>query len=83
MKNLCKCLLAFFALCPMAESAYAQVPSTNDTSAGSNTGMGSGALGGPSPAHLTGAENTAAGNDALSDNTSGSENTAAGIKYRH
>jgi hypothetical protein len=45
--------------------------------------MGSGALGGPSPAHLTGTENTAAGNDALSDNTSGSENTAAGIKYRH
>jgi hypothetical protein len=29
--------------------------------------MGSGALGGPSPTKLTGTENTAAGNDALSD----------------
>jgi hypothetical protein len=40
--------------------------------------MGSGALGGPSPANLTGTENTATGVDALSYNMSGSENTAAG-----
>jgi hypothetical protein len=30
-------------------NAFAQVPSTNDTSLGTNTGMGSGALGGPMP----------------------------------
>jgi hypothetical protein len=78
MKAFYQSLLLAISALALAGVAYAQVPSTNDTSAGSNTGMGSGALGGPSPAHLTGSENTAAGVDALSFNTSGSENTAAG-----
>src|ERR1700733_7534005 len=78
MKAFYQSLLLAISALALGGVAYAQVPSTNDTSAGSNTGMGSGALGGPSPTKLTGPENPAAGNDALSDNTSGSYNTAAG-----
>ncbi|HSY08501.1 MAG TPA: tail fiber domain-containing protein [Steroidobacteraceae bacterium] len=67
----------------VAGAAYAQVPSTNDTSTtdgNNNTGMGTGALGGPSPANLTGSDNTASGAFALSSNTTGSFNTAVGFK---
>jgi len=67
MKAFYQSLLLAISALALGGVAYAQVPSTNDTSAGSNTGMGSGALGGPSPTKLTGTENTAAGNDALSD----------------
>ena len=78
MRTLGQSLLLVIGALAFAGDAYAQVPSTNDTSAGSNTGMGSGALGGPSPANLTGSENTAAGAGALSANTSGSYNTGTG-----
>jgi hypothetical protein len=64
----------------LAGTAFAQVPSTNDTSTtdgNSNTGMGTGALGGPA-APSGGIENTAAGYDALKANTSGNFNTALG-----
>jgi hypothetical protein len=64
----------------LAGAAYGQVPSTNDTSTatGDNTGMGTGALGGPTPVNLTGSGNTAAGYSALQANTTGQENTAVG-----
>ena len=63
----------------LAATAFAQVPSSNDTSDGSqNTGMGTGALGGPTPTNLTGSYNTASGYSALSNNTSGEYNTATG-----
>jgi hypothetical protein len=78
MKTLDQFLLLTLGAVALAGTAIAQVPSSNDTSAGSNTGMGSSALGGPTPANLTGIENTASGNFALSDNTSGSQNTGDG-----
>jgi trimeric autotransporter adhesin len=63
----------------LAGTAYAQVPNTNDTSDGNaNTGMGTGALGGPTPVNLTGTRNTASGAGALAINTSGGGNTASG-----
>jgi len=63
----------------LAGTVFAQVPSSNDTSDGSqNTGMGTGALGGPTPTNLTGSYNTASGYSALSNNTSGEYNTATG-----
>jgi hypothetical protein len=69
----------------LAGAAYGQVPSSNDTSdtASGNTGMGSGALGGPSPASLTGKFNTASGYQALFSNTTGSANTADGYEALH
>jgi Chaperone of endosialidase len=77
MKNIWQSLV--FALV-LAGTAYAQVPSTNDTSDGSqNTGMGTGALGGPTPTNLTGNWNTASGFQALYKNTTGSDNTASGL----
>ena len=46
----------------LAGTAYGQVPATNDTSDSHfNTGMGTGALGGPTPTNLVGGENTASG----------------------
>lgn len=67
----------------LAGTAHAQVPSTNDTSTTDglfNTGMGTGALGGPTPANLTGGNNTASGARALFSNTTGTANTAAGYE---
>jgi len=65
----------------LAGAVYGQVPSTNDTSdANGNTGMGTGALGGPNPVALTGASNTASGKWSLQNDTSGSENTAVGVE---
>jgi len=63
----------------LAGTVFAQVPSTNDTSdANDNTGMGTGALGGPAAAN-SGYFNTASGFYALSSNTS-SGNTATGYE---
>jgi Chaperone of endosialidase len=65
----------------LAGTAYAQVPASNDTSTSDgnqNTGMGSGALGGPTPVNLTGTHNTASGFEALLHDTTGSANTASG-----
>jgi Chaperone of endosialidase len=65
------------ALALLSGAAYAQVPSTNDTSDGlSNTGMGTGAL---NPA-MTGTDNTASGAYALHSNTTGADNTASGFQ---
>jgi hypothetical protein len=62
-------------------TAYGQVPSTNDTSDGNyNTGMGAGALGGPTPTNLTGCCNTASGASSLNYNTTGTGNTAFGYQ---
>ncbi|MGA2191729.1 MAG: hypothetical protein ABSH33_24750, partial [Steroidobacteraceae bacterium] len=68
------------ALALLSTAPYAQVPSTNDTSDPNfNTGMGTGALGGPAASNV-GSYNTAVGYDALSSNsyTLGSYNTASG-----
>ena len=84
--------LALIGALTLAGTAFAQVPNTNDTSSGDNTGMGSGALGtsgtnsgsGNTAAGFqvltnnSGSFNTAIGNEALYWNTSGSENTACG-----
>jgi hypothetical protein len=76
--------LALIGALSLAGTALAQVPSTNDTSttAGANgkwnTGMGTGALGGPTAVNLTGKSNTASGYNVLYYNTSGSFNTASG-----
>jgi hypothetical protein len=65
MKSLSKSFLVLFVMCTMAEAAFAQVPFTNDRSDGNNnTGMGSGALGGPA-ASSGGSYNTASGFYAL------------------
>jgi hypothetical protein len=54
----------------VAWTSNAQVPASNDTSDGNaNTGMGTGALGGPAASN-SGQQNTAAGFDALFNNTS-------------
>jgi hypothetical protein len=62
----------------LSAAAYAQVPATNGKSdPNGNTGIGSGALGGPAASN-GGLDNTAAGGYALYSNTTGSYNTAAG-----
>jgi hypothetical protein len=76
-------LLVTLGALVIAGTAFAQVPAGtwtgNDTSDGSrNTGMGTGALGGPTPTLLTGANNTASGFGALNANTTGYGNTASG-----
>jgi Chaperone of endosialidase len=78
MKTLYQSLLLAIGALALAGTAFAQVPASNDTSdINSNTGMGTGALGGPA-ATSGGIENTAAGFDALKSNTSGNFNTALG-----
>ncbi|MGA2191364.1 MAG: hypothetical protein ABSH33_22845, partial [Steroidobacteraceae bacterium] len=63
----------------LAGAAHGQVPSTNDTSdAHGNTGMGTNALGGPNAVHLSGINNTASGDAALFQNTTGGFNLAGG-----
>jgi hypothetical protein len=77
MKTLSQSLLFAITALALAGTAYAQVPSTNDTSDGSaNTGMGTGALGG---VNLSGTNNTASGYEALFSNTTGTNNTASGV----
>jgi hypothetical protein len=75
-------LLAIGALA-LAGAAYAQVPASNDTSSTDgnfNTGMGTGALGGPAATN-GGAFNTASGYQALQSNTTnGNDNTASGYQ---
>ncbi len=69
------------ALALLSGAAYGQVPNTNDTTTTDgkyNTGMGTGALGGPTPVNLTGYDNTASGFQALFSNTTGYDNTASG-----
>lgn len=62
----------------LAGTAFAQVPSTNDTSdTHHNTGAGTFALGGPTATN-TGNDNTALGYSALNSNTIGFQNTASG-----
>jgi hypothetical protein len=61
-----------------AATVHAQVPASNDTSDGNqNTGMGTGALGGPAPSNF-GSENTAAGYAALFSDSTGMFSTAFG-----
>jgi hypothetical protein len=63
----------------LSSATYAQVPASNDTSdAHHNTGMGVGALGGPAASNA-GFNNTAAGFNALYENTTGIRNTAVGM----
>lgn len=72
-------LLAPIGAFVLAGAAYGQVPASNDTSdSNKNTGMGTGALGGPL-ASSGGLENTATGFDALYSITTGSVNTASGV----
>jgi hypothetical protein len=79
MKTLYQPLLLTLGALAIAGVAYAQVPSSNDTSDGHlNTGMGTGALGGPAASNA-GDYNTASGVDALFSNTTGSNNTALGL----
>ena len=77
MKNLYSYLLLAISTLAAAGTAFAQVPSTNDTSDTTlfNTGGGSGAI---NPA-TTGNDNTAYGYAALTSNTSGESNTAFGV----
>jgi hypothetical protein len=79
MKTLYQSLLLSIGALALAGTAFAQVPNTNDTSdtTTENTGMGTGALGGPTPV-LTGTENTASGWEALNADTDGTQNTASG-----
>jgi hypothetical protein len=79
MKTLYQSLLLTFSALALSATAFAQVPSTNDTSDDhSNTGMGSGALGGPATEN-DGFYNTASGYLALYNNsTGGNDNTASG-----
>ena len=80
MKTLNQSLLLTLGALALAGSAFAQVPSSNDTSdTNYNTGMGSGALGGPAATN-GGEANTASGLDALGSNTTGSSNTASGFQ---
>jgi hypothetical protein len=81
MNTLYRSTLGLIGGLALAGAAFAQVPATNDTSTTDgkfNTGMGTGALGGPNPQALTGTENTASGYQALYENESGSSNTASG-----
>ena len=66
----------------LAGAAFAQVPPSNDTSDPEfNTGMGTGALGGPTASNLAGgSENTASGYEALFSLTTGNTNTASGYQ---
>jgi Chaperone of endosialidase len=78
MKTLNRFLLILIGALALAGVAFAQVPSTNDTSTtdgNQNTGMGTGALG----VGTTGSNNTASGFGALNSNTSGFDNTASGV----
>ncbi|HSY08558.1 MAG TPA: tail fiber domain-containing protein [Steroidobacteraceae bacterium] len=80
MKTLYQSLLLAIGALALAGTAYAQVPTTNDTSDGNqNTGMGTGALGGPAATN-GGFSNTASGADALYSNTGGAFNTASGAR---
>jgi hypothetical protein len=89
MKTLFQSLLLALGALALAGTAYAQVPAGtwagNDISDSTtaNTGMGTGALGGPSPPNLTGDFNTASGYNALFSNTTGKLNTAAGATALH
>jgi hypothetical protein len=66
------------ALTLLSGAVYGQVPSTNDTSDGNeNTGMGTGALGGPAGLN-NGFSNTASGFEALFSNTTGNFNIVTG-----
>src|ERR1700691_132413 len=79
MKPLYQSLLLSIGVLALAGSAFAQVPSTNDTSdENRNTGMGTFALGGPNATALSGIFNTASGFAALLSNTGGGNNTASG-----
>jgi hypothetical protein len=83
MNTLYGSTLGLIGALALAGTAFAQVPASNDTSTTDglyNTGMGTGALGGPTPANLTGGQNTASGYNALYSNTSGSYNTASGYQ---
>jgi endosialidase-like protein len=81
MKTLYQSLLLALGALALAGTAFAQVPSTNDTSGtNANIGMGTGALGGPNAVNLTGGGNTASGDTALANDTSGSDNTASGFE---
>src|ERR1017187_2153399 len=81
MKTRYQSLLLALGALALAGTAYAQVPSTNDTSdtTYSNTGMGTGALVQVTPgSYPVGWQNTASGYYALYSNTTGSQNTASG-----
>jgi hypothetical protein len=78
MKTLYQSLLLTLGALAFAGTAFAQVPSSNDTSDESgNTGMGYAALGGPAATN-GGAYNTASGAGTLASNTNGNSNTADG-----
>ena len=82
MTTISKCATALMLL---SGAAYAQVPSTNDTSdIYNNTGMGSGSLSAliGTPTCVTppsGCSNTASGEVALGRNSTGNYNTAIGV----
>jgi hypothetical protein len=79
MKTLYQSLLLALGALMLAGTAYAQVPSTNDTSdVNNNTGMGTLTLGGPAASN-GGYDNTASGLGALFSNTTGGHNTASGV----
>ena len=78
MNTLYGSTLGLIGALALAGAAFAQVPSSNDTSdANGNTGMGSYSLGGPAASN-GGLDNTASGKYALGSNTTGGENTASG-----
>jgi hypothetical protein len=78
MNTLNRSALGLIGTLAIAGTAYAQVPSSNDTSdANGNTGMGSDTLGGPAASN-SGLGNTASGDRALQPNTTGHYNTASG-----
>jgi hypothetical protein len=84
MNSLYRSTLGLVGALALAGTAYAQVPSSNDTSdVNFNTGMGLGALGGPAASN-GGCCNMASGYAALNFNTTGVSNTASGyfaLKY--
>jgi hypothetical protein len=86
MKTLYQTLLLAIGVLAFAGTAYAQVPSSNDTSDGfGNTGTGTGALqsltaGACQNGSNLGCYNTAAGSRALQLNTTGEYNTAVGAQ---
>lgn len=72
--------IGLIATLALSGAVYGQVPASNDTSDGkANTGMGTGALGGPITSNQ-GNYNTASGYGALQSNTNGSGNTASGFE---